>query len=270
ARVALGARRRRGLPDQDRRRAAVREGAVGDARLSQRAESVRRRGVLRHGRPGRARRRVAAHSRARDGGHQRRRQQGPPHRGGEPAARDGERRRRRGPRREEPDHGADRRRDRASRASRRSRVVQDADAALLPGAPGGPRDPGARALLRRAPFGALQEAARSRGAVRKDGQLMPVRRYLKRAIDAAFLPAVAPVGILWGREKKRGGMAFFVMGAQACALVPGLPGVFLRRAFYRLTLEACGESFFVGFGAWFSQRTSRIDEDVYVGPYAVL
>jgi acetyltransferase-like isoleucine patch superfamily enzyme len=99
---------------------------------------------------------------------------------------------------------------------------------------------------------------------------MPIRRYLKRAIDACFLAAVAPLAILCALEKKRGGTALFVMGAQACSLVPGLPGVFLRRAFYRLTLEACGESFFVGFGAWFSQRSSRIDEDAYVGPHAVL
>jgi len=99
---------------------------------------------------------------------------------------------------------------------------------------------------------------------------MSVRRYVKRAIDACFLAAVAPVAILCALEKKRGGTALFVTGAQCCALVPGLPGVFVRRAFYRLTLEACGESFFVGFGAWFSQRAVRIDEDVYIGPYAVI
>ena len=99
---------------------------------------------------------------------------------------------------------------------------------------------------------------------------MTVRRYIKRAVDACFLGLVAPAAVLCALEKKRGGTAVFTMGAQCCALVPGLPGVFLRRAFYRLTLEACGESFFVGFGAWFSQRASRIDEDVYIGPYAVI
>jgi virginiamycin A acetyltransferase len=100
---------------------------------------------------------------------------------------------------------------------------------------------------------------------------MAMRRTLKRAIDACFLAAVAPVAILCAIEAKRGSRdAVFTMAAQFCALVPGLPGVFLRRAFYRLTLEACGESFFIGFGAWFSHRSARIDEDVYIGPYAVL
>jgi virginiamycin A acetyltransferase len=98
-----------------------------------------------------------------------------------------------------------------------------------------------------------------------------MRRHLKRAIDACFLAAVAPFAVLCAIEARRGRRdTFFTMMAQFCALAPGLPGVFLRRAFYRLTLESCGESFFVGFGAWFSHRTSRIDEDVYIGPYAVL
>ena len=99
---------------------------------------------------------------------------------------------------------------------------------------------------------------------------MPMRRTLKRTIDACFLAIMAPFAVLCALEAKRGRDALFVTLAQGTALVPGLAGVFLRRAFYRLTLEACGESFFVGFGAWFAHRAARIDEDVYVGPYAVL
>ena len=99
---------------------------------------------------------------------------------------------------------------------------------------------------------------------------MAMRRNLKRAIDACFLAVMAPFAILCALEARRGGEALFTMLAQGCALVPGLPGVFLRRAFYRLTLEACGESFFIGFGAWFAHRAARIDEDVYIGPFAVL
>jgi virginiamycin A acetyltransferase len=98
-----------------------------------------------------------------------------------------------------------------------------------------------------------------------------MRRYVKRALDVCFLALVAPAAILCALEAKHGNRdVMFTMVAQFCALVPGLPGVFLRRAFYRLTLEACGESFFIGFGAWFSHRAARIDEDVYIGPYAVL
>lgn len=104
--------------------------------------------------------------------------------------------------------------------------------------------------------------------MRADGPI--VRRSVKRAIDACFLMAMAPFAILCAIEARRGGEALFTMLGQGCALVPGLPGVFLRRAFYRLTLEACGESFFIGFGAWVAHRAARIDEDVYIGPFAVL
>jgi acetyltransferase-like isoleucine patch superfamily enzyme len=54
------------------------------------------------------------------------------------------------------------------------------------------------------------------------------------------------------------------------AVLPGIPGVFLRRAFYRLTLASCSLSLTVGFGAFFAHRDSHVEEDVYVGPFAVI
>jgi virginiamycin A acetyltransferase len=100
---------------------------------------------------------------------------------------------------------------------------------------------------------------------------MSIRRFVKRAIDGCCLVAVAPLGALCALESRcSAGDAAFTFSAQLCAFLPGLPGVFLRRAFYRLTLESCGQSFFVGFGAVFSHRNVRVADDVYVGPYAVL
>jgi virginiamycin A acetyltransferase len=100
---------------------------------------------------------------------------------------------------------------------------------------------------------------------------MAIRGLVKRAIDVCSVVAVAPLWALCALESKFGGrVAAFTFSSQLCALVPGLPGVFLRRAFYRLTLESCGRSFFVGFGAVFSHRAARVADDVYVGPYAVL
>ena len=86
-RLAVDARRRRGLRDQDRRRPALDPRELGDARLPERAEPVRRRRLLRYRRPGRGRRRVAPHPRPQERDHQRRRQQGVPARGRERAAR---------------------------------------------------------------------------------------------------------------------------------------------------------------------------------------
>ena len=118
-RLALGARRRRGLRDQDRRRPALHQGELGDARLPERAEPVRRRRLLRHRRPRGGRRRVAPHPRPQERDHQRRRQQGVSARGRERAARARQRRGRGGARRAEPDHRPDRRRHRPADRRRR-------------------------------------------------------------------------------------------------------------------------------------------------------
>jgi virginiamycin A acetyltransferase len=99
-----------------------------------------------------------------------------------------------------------------------------------------------------------------------------VRCTIKLAVDLCCVITVAPSAAMCAIEASvdQNADAFFVFWAQAFALLPGLPGVSLRRAFYRLTLDQCGESFFIGFGAMFSHRHSRIEQDVYVGPYAVV
>ena len=97
-------------------------------------------------------------------------------------------------------------------------------------------------------------------------------RLAKSAVDGFCLVVVLPAAAMCAAEAKLGPRAetVFSAWAQTFALVPGLVGVFLRRAFYRLTLDACGSSFWIGFGAMFSHRAATIEQDVYVGPYAIL
>lgn len=57
---------------------------------------------------------------------------------------------------------------------------------------------------------------------------------------------------------------------QLMALLPGLPGAFLRRAFYTLTLERCSAECHIGFGVLISHRGVVIEEHAYVGNYALL
>jgi virginiamycin A acetyltransferase len=102
--------------------------------------------------------------------------------------------------------------------------------------------------------------------------IVAMRYWIKRTVDLCCLIAVAPSAAMCAVEaavSERGDVCF-VFWAQTFALVPGLPGVFARRAFYRLTLDQCDESFFIGFGATFSNRRSRIEQDAYVGPFAVI
>ena len=99
-----------------------------------------------------------------------------------------------------------------------------------------------------------------------------IRRALKRGLDMGCLALVCPCAALCALEARLSDRAeaMFTFWAQTFALVPGLPGVFFRRAFYRLTLDRCARSFFIGFGALFSHRHASVEEDVYVGPYAII
>jgi virginiamycin A acetyltransferase len=58
--------------------------------------------------------------------------------------------------------------------------------------------------------------------------------------------------------------------SQAFSLVPGLTGVTLRRAFYRLVLPQCGPDCCLGFGVLISHPTAEVGRSVYVGPYCCL
>ena len=53
---------------------------------------------------------------------------------------------------------------------------------------------------------------------------------------------------------------------QALAVIPGLPGEYLRRAFLGYALAHCDASATVQFGTIFSQADAALDERVYVGP----
>lgn len=58
--------------------------------------------------------------------------------------------------------------------------------------------------------------------------------------------------------------------SQAFSLLPGITGEYLRRAFYRLTLEECSEDCCLSFGTILSKRGARIGPRVYVGTNCTL
>ncbi len=97
-----------------------------------------------------------------------------------------------------------------------------------------------------------------------------LRHIVKQGLDRLCLALVAPCAWSCAIDRRSDGETVFMMWAQCFAIVPGPPGVLLRRAFYRLTLERCSGSFFVGFGAMFSHRKAEVEDRVYVGPYALV
>jgi len=67
-------------------------------------------------------------------------------------------------------------------------------------------------------------------------------------------------GALMGRDRALEG------STQALALLPGLTGQYLRRAFLMRALDACASTATIEFGTIFSQAGARIDAYAYVGP----
>jgi len=65
---------------------------------------------------------------------------------------------------------------------------------------------------------------------------------------------------LFGRDRAIEG------SSQALALVPGMIGQFIRRAFLSRALDHCHHTATIEFGTVFSQAGARLDENAYVGP----
>lgn len=102
--------------------------------------------------------------------------------------------------------------------------------------------------------------------------LRVVRAAAKAAADVCALVLVAPAAATAWAERKLSvhSESVFGMWAQLVALIPGPPGVVVRRAFYRLTLDACHRSLYIGFGTIFTHRHTRIAEGVFIGAYALV
>jgi acetyltransferase-like isoleucine patch superfamily enzyme len=94
-----------------------------------------------------------------------------------------------------------------------------------------------------------------------------VRELLKSIARAVALVIVCPAVVSYYVRRPLLGADRALMGSsQALSLIPGIPGQYLRTAFYRCVLEHCAPSVTIEFGTIFSQRDSHLDENVYVGP----
>lgn len=62
----------------------------------------------------------------------------------------------------------------------------------------------------------------------------------------------------------------FRSSSQLVSLLPGLVGDYIRREFYRLTLDQCGQESQVVFGTIFASRSARVGEHVYIGSHCII
>ena len=99
-----------------------------------------------------------------------------------------------------------------------------------------------------------------------------MRSFLKALANLVSLVlAFLPAATCWV-ESRLSSRAEGVFGfwTNVFALLPGLPGMYVRRAFYHFTLDSCTLDCFIGFGALFTHRRVIVEENAYVGPYALV
>ena len=96
---------------------------------------------------------------------------------------------------------------------------------------------------------------------------MSTREGIKSIVRAFATLAVTPALVsFWIRSGLIGRDRALEGSSQALALLPGLLGQYLRRAFLGRVLAHCHHTATIEFGTIFSSAGARIDENAYVGP----
>lgn len=94
-----------------------------------------------------------------------------------------------------------------------------------------------------------------------------MRESLKATARGLALVLVLPLLLsYWLRSRFLGRDRALEGSSQLLALLPGLTGQYMRRAFLTQVLARCHKTVTVEFGTLFSQAGARLDENVYVGP----
>jgi virginiamycin A acetyltransferase len=94
-----------------------------------------------------------------------------------------------------------------------------------------------------------------------------MREALKAAAHGVAWLAVTPSVISWRLRAQMMGPDRALEGStQAWALVPGLLGQYLRRAFLSRALQSCARTATIEFGTIFSSAAASIGDRAYIGP----
>ncbi|WP_045220336.1 acyltransferase [Desulfonatronum thioautotrophicum] len=99
-----------------------------------------------------------------------------------------------------------------------------------------------------------------------------MRRVLKKICTFAALVLAAPCALTCRLEQAFSphGEAVFTFWTHVFALFPGLPGLYLRKAFYSYTLKRCSLECHIGFGSLFTHRGAMVEDHVSLGNYNVI
>ncbi|MFO0809869.1 MAG: acyltransferase [Gemmataceae bacterium] len=95
---------------------------------------------------------------------------------------------------------------------------------------------------------------------------MNLRSLVRDGVVYATVVLLVPVWLpAWVERRVSRGETWFVFGAELVSLVPGKPGIFVRRAYYRMTLNSCASDASIGFGTLFAHPDAEVHPGVYVG-----
>jgi acetyltransferase-like isoleucine patch superfamily enzyme len=97
------------------------------------------------------------------------------------------------------------------------------------------------------------------------------RVLLKRITNAIATVLMLPAAALFACVRKvtaDDGVQAFQGLSQLFALIPGATGVFLRRAFYDLTIARSAGDCSIGFGTIFATHAVELGRNVYIGAFA--
>jgi len=99
-----------------------------------------------------------------------------------------------------------------------------------------------------------------------------MRSLLKRILHYCSVIFVSPCIFSAYLEKLffAGSEEIFLFWGHLFAVLPGLPGMFLRRAYYCMTLDQCSHNVYIGFAAIMTHRSVIIKDDVYIGPFSLI
>jgi acetyltransferase-like isoleucine patch superfamily enzyme len=98
-----------------------------------------------------------------------------------------------------------------------------------------------------------------------------IKEFLKSiAVFFGLVIMAPPAATCWLERRFCSGDRVFSSWAQFCALLPGVPGAYLRRSFYCLTLRSCSRDCHIGFLSLITSRETVIESGVYIGAMAVV
>ncbi len=94
-----------------------------------------------------------------------------------------------------------------------------------------------------------------------------MKQILKSLINLSCIVVISPLILINIITNKLSNTdSLFVSSSQFLSLLPGKFGHFIRKNFFRYTMNYCNPNCLIGFGTLFSHRDTEIHQGVYIGP----